>query len=74
MPKKIAKAALKGKKTADPKIKSAAELSKKAEELGLDRKPTTHKGKMHQEARAPKLVENPKKSILIKGMKTSITV
>jgi len=34
-------------------------------------KPKTHKGKQFLEERAPKLVENPKKAMFIRGNKTS---
>ena len=56
------------------KVKSAAELGIKAQELGINAKPKTHKGKVHQESRAPKLQENMKTSIFIKGHKTSQVV
>ena len=53
------------------KVKSATELGLKAEGLGVSRKPKTHKGKKYLENKEAKLIENPKRSLLIKGNKTS---
>ena len=73
MPKKTLKA--KGKKKEGSKIgniKSAAELGIKADSLGITKKkPVTHKGKKILEAKAGKLIEDPKCSIFLKGKKTS---
>ena len=52
-------------------IKSAAELGLKAESIGISRKTKTHKGRKILESREAKIVENPKKSIILKGNKTS---
>jgi len=38
---------------------------------GIKKKAKTRKGKMHLEAIAPKIQENPKSSVFIKGLKTS---
>ena len=56
------------------KVKSATELGLKAEGLGVSRKPKTHKGKKYLENKEAKLIENPKRSLLIKGNKTSQSV
>lgn len=53
------------------KIKSAKEMGLQAESLGILKKSKTHKGRKIMEDREPKLYENPKKSILLKGTKTS---
>jgi ribosome production factor 2 len=46
-------------------------LGIKAESIGIKKKATTHKGKKMMELKAPKLIENPKRSIMIKGSKCS---
>lgn len=71
MPKKIAPAS---KTLPTSKVKSATELGIKAESIGISKKPRTHKGKKYLESREPKLYENPKRSMLIKGNKTSQAV
>tara|TARA_B110001450_G_C17601262_1_gene473093 strand:- start:1002 stop:1142 length:141 start_codon:yes stop_codon:yes gene_type:complete len=43
----------------------------KAESLGIVKKTKTHKGRKIIENREAKIVENPKKSIVLKGSKTS---
>jgi ribosome production factor 2 len=55
----------------DGKIKSAKEMGFKAESLGIIKKKKSHKGRKIIEDREAKIVENPKKSILVKGNKTS---
>lgn len=55
-------------------VKSAAELGLDARELGISRKPTTHKGKKHLQKREAKIIENDKKSVFLKGQKSSLTV
>ena len=57
--------------SSDGKIKSAGEMGFKAESLGLIKKKKSHKGRKIVEEREAKIVENPKKSILVKGNKTS---
>ena len=57
--------------TATGKIKSAAELGLKAETIGIAKKKKTHKGRKILESREAKIVENPKKSLILKGNKTS---
>lgn len=53
------------------KVKSATELGVMAQSMGIAKKAKTHKGRKELEKRAPKLVENPKRSILMKGKKSS---
>jgi|TARA_B110000285_G_C15032801_1_gene567646 ribosome production factor 2 len=65
-----------GKRTEDEnaglkKIKSAKEMGLKAESLGIVKKTKTHKGRKIIENREAKIIENPKKSIVLKGSKTS---
>ena len=55
-------------------IKTAGELGLSARNLGVIRKPTTHKGKKYLQNREPKTVENDKKSVFLKGSKSSVTV
>ena len=55
----------------DGKIKSAKEMGFKAESLGIIKKKKSHKGRKIIEEREAKIVENPKRSILVKGNKTS---
>ena len=45
-----------------------------ASSLGISKKPKTHKGKKVLENKAPKIIENPKSAIFIKGKKSSIVV
>ena len=52
-------------------FKRAAELGIKAESIGIKKKATTHKGKKMLDLKAPKLIENPKKCVMIKGSKCS---
>lgn len=56
------------------KIKSASEMGIKAESIGIQKKSKTHKGRKILEDREGKTVENAKKSIFIKGNKTSLTI
>jgi ribosomal protein L34 len=58
----------KGKKTIND---HAEELSIKAKSIGIQKKAKTHKGRKILENRAPKLQENPKHAIFIKGNKSS---
>jgi len=56
-------------------IKNAADLGIKADSMGiLKRKAKTHKGRKIMESKEAKLIEDLKKSIIMKGMKTSQTV
>jgi ribosome production factor 2 len=53
-------------------VKSATELGIKADSLGIVKKRAkTHKGRKILEARAPQIIEGPKKSIFMRGKKTS---
>lgn len=52
-------------------IKSAKELGLKAESIGISKKKKTHKGRKILESREAKIVENHKKSLILKGNKTS---
>ena len=59
-------------KKVDPsKVKSAKELANLAEKLGIKKPAKTHKGRKILERRAPRLVENTKKSVFMKGKKSS---
>jgi ribosomal protein L34 len=55
----------------DGKVKSAKEMGLKAESMGIIKKKKTHKGRKIIENREAKIQENPKKSIMVKGNKTS---
>lgn len=55
----------------DGKIKSAKEMGLQAESLGIIKKKKSHKGRKIIEDREAKIKENPKKSIMVKGNKTS---
>ena len=58
--------------TGNDGIKSASELGIKADSLGITkRKAKTHKGRKILESKEAKLIEDPKRSIMIKGNKTS---
>jgi len=74
MPKKTLgkkKGAKKGDKRPS-NIMSATELGIKADSLGIGkRKAKTHKGRKIMESKEAKLIEDAKKSIMIKGNKTS---
>ena len=50
---------------------SAAELGIMAQNLGIRDKAKTHKGRKMLERREAKVIENPKKSIIMKGRKGS---
>ena len=52
-------------------VKSASELGLKAESIGIKKKTKTHKGRKILESREAKIVENPKRSLILKGNKTS---
>ena len=45
-----------------------------ARSLGIGTKAKTHKGRKVIESRAPKITENPKRSLIIKGRKSSETL
>jgi ribosome production factor 2 len=45
-----------------------------ASKLGVKPKAATHKGRKMLEKREPKLIENPKKCIIMKGRKSSQTI
>lgn len=53
---------------------SASQLGIKAESLGIKKSAKTHKGRKILESRQPKLKENTKMSIMLKGNKLSQTV
>ena len=71
--KKTAKKAFK-EDTKQLKVLSAKELGIQARELGVSAKAKTHKGRKIMIARAPKVIENPKKSFIMKGRKSSETL
>ena len=50
------------------------ELGLAAESLGITKKAKTHKGRKIQEHKAPKLIENPKAALFVKGNKSSATI
>lgn len=52
-------------------VKSAQELGVAAKSLGIAQKTKTHKGRKILDKRAAKLIENPKRSIIMKGKKSS---
>ena len=52
-------------------VRTAADLGIAAGSLGIEKKGKTHKGRKILERRAPKILENPKKSIFMKGKKSS---
>jgi len=55
-------------------VKSATELGIKAKTLGISKIAKTHKGRKILENRAAKLFENPKRSVFLKGRKSSQTL
>ena len=62
----------KGDNKKDANVQSATSLGLKADSLGIvKRRAKTHKGRKILESKEPKLIEDPKKSIIIKGNKTS---
>jgi len=70
---------LKKKKTLNLKkgkvqVKSAQELGVAAKSLGIGQKTKTHKGRKILERKSAKLIENPKRSIIMKGKKSSETL
>lgn len=70
---------LKQKKTLNLKkgkvqVKSAQELGVAAKSLGIGQKTKTHKGRKILEKKSAKLIENPKRSIILKGKKSSETL
>ena len=70
---------LKQKKTLNLKkgkvqVKSAQELGVAAKSLGIGQKTKTHKGRKMLEKKSAKLIENPKRSIILKGKKSSETL
>ena len=70
---KGSKGATKGD-TKQLKVLSARELGISARSLGIQSKAKTHKGRKLIERRQPKVIENPKKSIIMKGRKSSDTL
>jgi len=56
------------------KVKTAADLGIAAQSLGLGKKAATHKGRKIIAKRAPQIVENPKKSIVMRGRNSSQTM
>lgn len=64
---------MKGKKD-QGKVRSAADLGLAAKSLGINDKAKTHKGRKIKENKAPKVIENHKRSIIIKGRKSSETL
>lgn len=65
------KGAAKGGQTNSKDVLSATELGLKAKSLGIMKKPMTQKGKKILLHKAPKIEENEKTSIFIKGNKAS---
>ena len=67
-----------GKKTLKVKkqsqVRSAAELGIAAKSLGIGQKAKSHKGRKIKESRQAKIIENPKRSIIMKGKKSSDTL
>jgi ribosome production factor 2 len=61
-------------KPAKTRIKSAAELGIAAKSLGIQKETKTHRGRKILEMRKPKLIENPKRSFVMKGHKSSETI
>lgn len=55
-------------------VKSAQELGVAAKSLGIGQKTKTHKGRKILERKSAKLIENPKRSIIMKGKKSSETL
>ena len=53
------------------KVKSASELGIKATLLGADARAKTHKGRKLLDKKKPLLKENPKRSVIMKGRKSS---
>ena len=63
-----------GKISKGVKVQSASNLGILASKLGVKPKAATHKGRKIIEKREPKLIENPKKCIIMKGRKSSQTM
>ena len=55
-------------------MQSASELGTIAGKLGATQKAKTHKGRKIIEKRAPKVAENPKRCMFMKGRKSSGTI
>ena len=55
-------------------VKSAAQLGILATKLGVKKKAQTHRGRKMLEKREPKVFENPKRCIIMKGRKSSQTI
>jgi hypothetical protein len=55
-------------------VRSAADLGIAAKSLGILSKAMTHKGRKIREKKMAKLIENPKRSIIMKGRKSSETL
>ena len=53
------------------KVQSASQLGIMATKLGVKQKAKTHKGRKILQAREPKVQENPKRCIIMKGRKSS---
>jgi hypothetical protein len=60
-----------GAQKGESKIRTARDLGIDAASLGIQKAAKTHKGRKILEKRAPKILENPKKSIIMKGKKSS---
>ncbi len=77
--KKGSKAPRTAKKGADAaskgvKVQSASQLGILASKLGVKKQAKTHKGRKVLEKRESKLIENPKRCIIMKGRKSSQTI
>jgi hypothetical protein len=55
-------------------VRTASDLGIAASSLGIGRKAATHKGRKILAKRAPQIVENPKKSIVMRGRNSSQTM
>lgn len=55
-------------------VKTAKDLGIAAQSFGIAKKAKTHKGRKIIENRAPKLIENPKRSVILKGRKSSAEI
>ena len=79
MVKKIAKSKGRAPKSAANsakavKVQSASQLGILASKLGVKKQAKTHKGRKMLERRESKLIENPKRCIIMKGRKSSQTI
>ena len=55
-------------------VQSASQLGILAQNLGVKRKASTHRGRKIMEKREAKLIENPKRMMIMKGRKSSQTI